>query len=154
MGVWGAIIQGVLAVDASLVEGQAAKRQADRNTARANEAALDALSKGALEAGGARMAGSQTVAKQNVAYSASGVESSTGTAANVQAGTKAQAELEAQVIENDAAREAWGYRKHGMDYQTQAGLDASKRNREAFGTLLTAGGKAASAWAKGRKGEE
>lgn len=154
MGVWGAIIQGVLSVDSSIVEGQAAKRQADRNTQQANEAATDATNRGVLEAGGARMAGSAAAARQAVAYTASGVDATVGTAANVQAGTKALAELDALTAENNAAREAWGYRKHGMDFQTQAGIDASRRNREMVGTVLSTGGKVATAYAKTKKGSD
>jgi hypothetical protein len=151
MGVWGAIIQGVLGVDASIVEGQAAKRQADRNTQQANEAATDAINRGVLEAGGARMAGTAMAARQAVAYSASGVDETVGTAANVQLATRAAAELEALTAENNAAREAWGYKKHGMDFQTQAGIDASRRGREIVGTLLSTGGKVMAARANANK---
>ena len=150
-GVWGAIIQGVLGVDSSIVEGQAAKRQADRNTAQAHEASVDATNRGVLEAGGARMGASAMAARQAVAYSASGVDETVGTAANVQSATKAAGELEALTAENNAAREAWGYKKHGMDFQTQAGIDASRRNREIFGTILSTGGKVMTARANANK---
>lgn len=151
MGVWGAVIQGVLSVDSGIQQGIADKKQADRNTAMAEEAAADAVRRGGREAAGARMAGSAAAAQQAVAYDASGVDSTVGTAANVQAGTKAQAELQALTIENNAAREAWGYRKHGLDFQTQAGLNASRRNREMVGTVLGTAGNVASAWSKDQK---
>lgn len=148
MGVWAAAIQGVLGVDSAIQGGLADKRQADRNTAISNAAAADALQRGGQEAGATRQAGSQVAAQQRVAYANSGVDANVGTAANVQAGTKALAELDAQVVENNAAREAWGYKQHGLDYQTQAGLSASRRAREAAGTILGAAGSFASQTAK------
>lgn len=152
MGVWGALIQGGLGIDSSIQEGQAEKRQADRNTALAQAAAADALVRGGLEGGAARQAGTELAARQHVAFANSGVDASVGTAANVQAATRARAELEAKQLENDAAREAWGYRKHGLDFQTQAGLSASRRGREIAGTALSTAGAMGAAHARGKKG--
>lgn len=151
MGVWGAAIQGVLGVDSAVQGGIADKKQADRNTAMANAAATDALARGALDAGAARMAGSEAAAQQRVAFTNSGVDASVGTAANVQAGTKARAELDALTQENNAAREAWGYKQHGLDFQTQAGINASRRGREIAGTALGTAGSITSAYAKDKK---
>lgn len=151
MGVWGAAIQGVLGVDSSIQEGKAAKKQADKNTELANAAATDALQRGAQEAGAQRMAGSELAARQMVAFANSGVDATVGTAANVQAGTKARAELDALTAENNAAREAFGYKKHGLDFQTQAGLDASRRGREIAGTVLSTAGSVGTAYAKNKK---
>ena len=157
MGVWGAVIQGALSVDSSIQEGIAAKKQADANTAMANEAASDALARGARDAGALRMAGSQVAARQMVAFANSGVDATVGTAANVQAGTKANAELEALTTENNAAREAFGYKKHGLDFQAQAGINASRTNREIAGTILGTAGTVGTTWARGaakKKGSE
>jgi hypothetical protein len=38
-----------------------------------------------------------------------------------------------------------------MDYQTQAGIDASRRNREIMGTVLSTGGKVATSYANAKK---
>ncbi len=154
MGAWAAAVQGVLGVDSAIQQGQADKRQADRNTALANAAAQDALARGAQEAGAARMAGSEAAARQRVAYANSGVAADVGTAANVQASTKARAELDAQVLENNAAREAWGYKQHGLDFQTQAGINASRRAREVAGTLLGTAGTFASSRSRRKARDE
>lgn len=154
MGVWGAVIQGGLSIDSSIQEGIAEKKQADANTAMANEAAADALARGTKDAGVLRMEGSQAAARQMVAFANSGVDATVGTAANVQAGTKAAAELDALTAENNAAREAWGYKKHGIDFQTQAGINASRRNREIAGTVLGTAGTVSTAWAKDNKGNK
>lgn len=148
MGVWGALLQGVLSIDSGIIEGQQAAKQAKANIEQANDAAADAKNRGAIEAGQARTQGSQVAAEQNVAFANSGVRSDVGTALEVQANTAAQAELSAQTQKNNAAREAWGFKKHGMAYQAQAGLDAAKRNKETAGTILTSAGNAYAAYGK------
>lgn len=148
MGVWAAAIQGVLGVDSAIGEGKVRAKQAQQNKDLADRAAADALARGAGEAGKMRAAGSDLAAQQMVAFANSGVDASVGTAANVQASTKAKAELEALTLENNAAREAWGYKKHGLQFETQAGIDAARRNREAAGTLLGAAGGAFNSYKK------
>ena len=152
MGAWAAAIQGVLGVDSAIGEGRQDAKQARLNTELANAAAADALQRGAADAGQMRQAGAQLAARQAVAYANSGVDASVGTAANVQASAAAQAELEAKTLENNAMREAFGYKKHGLDFQTQAGINASRRAREAAGTALGAAGAIGSSWAK-KKGQ-
>lgn len=76
----------------------------------ADAAAADSLHRGGTAAGLARMDASKLSAEQNVAYANSGVDASTGTAADVQASTNALGEYNAQVIANNAAREAWGHK--------------------------------------------
>ena len=142
MGVWGAVIQGVLSVDSAVTEGKADRKQALANRAQADGAAADALQRGASEAAEVRTAGTEVAARQMVAFSNSGVDASVGTAANMQASVASRAELEALTLENNARREAWGYQKHGMDFERQAGLNASRRNRETAGTLLGLAGNA------------
>lgn len=161
MNPWFAAIQGVLGVDASIQEGIAEQRQTQRNLQLALDAAADSLQRGYADAGQARRAGAMVAAKQKVAYANSGVSADVGTAANVQASTEALAELDAMTLENNAAREAFGYRVHGMDFQTQAGINASRRGREIAGTILGTAGTFASNAAKqkyqrsgGRGGEE
>jgi hypothetical protein len=154
MGVWGAAVQGVLGVDSAYTAGNEAVKQAELNSKRALSAAADARIRGAQEAGAAVMAGSQLQKKQMVAFSNSGVDATVGTAANVQAATAAAAKLEALTIENNAAREAWGYKKHGMDYATEAGLASSRRDREMAGAAGTTLGALASGYSKWKKDRE
>lgn len=148
MGVWGSLIQGALGVDSGIQQGKQDRKQADANTAAANDAATESLRRGALEAGQVRSEGSQLQAKQNVAYANSGVDATVGTAATVQAATKSKAELDALTVENNAAREAWGYKAHGIAFQTQAALNTSRRNREIAGTVIGSAGQTASGLAK------
>lgn len=152
MGVWGAALQGVMGVDSAIQGGMADKKQADANTKLANDAAADSLIRASRDAGAVRSAGSQVAAQQFVAFTNSGVDASVGTAANVIASTDAQSELAALTVENNAAREAWGYKKHGIAFQTQAGINSARTNREIAGTALGALGQGMSAYAKDKAG--
>jgi hypothetical protein len=106
----------------------------DYNAARTSQ-------KGTLEAGNIRMAGSRLIAKQKVAYANSGVESTTGTAAAVQADTRGQVELDAQTEANNAAAEVFGFKmqKEYAKKNLQRSLDSA--NREAIGSALSGAGQ-------------
>lgn len=136
MGAWAAVLQGVMSVDSSIQGGIEQKKQSDQNIALANEAAADASRRGGVAAGVARTGASRLAAAQRVAYSTSGVDATTGTAADVQTETSARGELDALTIENNAAREAWGFKSHGMAFAKQAGLDSSRTNREIAGGII------------------
>lgn len=154
MGIWGAAIQGVLGMDAAYTAGNEAVKTAELNSKRALEAAADARIRGAVEAGKATAEGSQLAAKQMVAFANSGVDATVGTAANVQEATVADAKLKALTIENNAAREAWGYKKHGMDYLAEAGLASARRDREMAGAGASTLGALASGYSKWRADRE
>ncbi len=154
MGVWGALIQGVLSVDSGIQQGIADKKQADANTAQANEAGADSLRRGGVDAGAAASAGSRLEAEQKVAYSVSGVDATVGTAADVQEETASKARLNALTIENNAAREAWGYKAHGLAFQTQAGINSSRNNRAIAGSVIGTAGAAVNVWNSNRSKTE
>lgn len=80
----------------------------DYDAAEGNRA--QALVKGTYDAGKLRMEGSALQARQNTAYAGSGVNPNVGTAAQVQRNTALGADLDAKVVENNAAREALGYK--------------------------------------------
>ncbi len=151
MGVYGAAVQGVLGVDSTIQEGIADRKQSEANIELAKDAAAASLQRGAEEAGAIRNAGGQLQQAQAFAYANSGVDVSVGTAANVIASTAAASERDAVTAENNAMREAWGYKRHGIQFQQQAGLNASRRNREVAGTVLGAAGSIASEYAKNSK---
>lgn len=125
-------------------EARAKDKESVENTGMAIEAATDAHNRGAEEAGRQRVQGAQLVARQKVAYANSGVDSSVGTAAAVQSSTQQLSEVDAKTIENNATREAWGYRKHGLKFQQQAELDRVRRGNERGGKILTTLGGLAS----------
>lgn len=154
MGVWAAAIQGGLAVDSGITQGREERRQLLNNQAAAEDAAALALQRGAGEAALARKQARRLAAHQGLAFRGAGVDATTGTAADLQLETEALGELDAQTIENNAAIEAFGFKKHGMDFNRQAGLSSSRRNREMAGTIIGSASNIAGAWNRGRRGDE
>jgi len=75
--------------------------------------ALDAAQRGAIESAEHRQKVRQMIATQNAAYSSAGVDSSTGSAAQIQEDTAGFGELDALRILNNAQRTGAGYRAAG-----------------------------------------
>jgi hypothetical protein len=90
-------------------KGQSDAKELETQAKLDDLAAADARIRGGAQAGFERIKTSQTVAEQGLHYAESNVDPSKGTAASVQGSTAALGELSAQTIENDAAREAWGF---------------------------------------------
>lgn len=146
MGWIGAILGGVGMIndiDANAKEAQAKQKEIADNKLLAYSAATDAEVRGGKEAGQTRSAASQLIAQQKVAYANSGIDPTVGTAADVMADTRAMSELDAQTLKNNAAREAWGFRRHGLKYGQQAGLEAARASNKQAGTVLGGLGRAA-----------
>lgn len=110
-------------------EGRHRVAEAEENALLAEVASADARERGARRAGLLRIKRTQLGGAQAVAYARSGVDSSTGTPAAVQADTAAIGELDALTAENDAAREAWGLGKQAEKFKKQA---SRERTRTAF----------------------
>lgn len=134
-----------MTVDKNNREGAASDEEGRQNQALANSAAADAVARGTAAAGVARIRGTLLGAKQNVAYANSGVDAGVGTAADVQGSTAAMSELDAKTLENNAAREAWGFKTHGMQFAQAAELGRTRRSNENVGTVLGGLGAVASA---------
>lgn len=71
--------------------------------------AAQAREQGAHDAMKQRLATGLLVAKQASAYRSSGVDAGVGTAAQVQANSAAVGDLDAQQLESNSARAAWGF---------------------------------------------
>lgn len=125
-------------------ERQAAEQEAFRNQRAAETAADDALARGRQEAGRYRMEGSRLIAAQRVAYATSGVDASVGTPVDTMLDTRQASELDARTAENNAAREAWGFKQHGLRYQADRRNINDRANTRLGGTLLGMGGQMAS----------
>lgn len=133
-----------LAVDQKSSDDSAARKNLDDTYAQLGYDARLAEMKGATGAGAARMAGSSLAAQQNTAYANSGVDQSVGTAASVQAGTETLSELDAQVVRNNAAREAWGYQVQKDRALSDYEVEKKNNQRKLEGSILTSFGQAAS----------
>jgi hypothetical protein len=143
----------------SLRQGGAAKRQAnyeaglaDINATIAGLQADDALARGREAASKVRGDTRQLLGTQRTAAAASGVDISTGSAADVQRDTSYLGELDAQTILNNARREAWGLEVDAMNARAtgrltrMAGRNAAAAGRiGATNSLLTGGAQILSA---------
>ncbi len=88
----------------------------------ANNAANDAVSRGTYDADLQRLRTSQNLGTQRAAMAANGGEVNSGSNAALQDDTAAIGELDALTIQNNAAREAYGYR-----VQAQSGLSNARK---------------------------
>lgn len=87
----------------------------ERGALRSEMAGGDARRRGNREAGLIRMAASQAIGRQTVAQGVSGVDSNSGTALEQLGDSRLLSELDIQTAQNNAAREAWGYRAEAAE---------------------------------------
>lgn len=78
------------------------------------------MAKGGQAAGRAREQGGRTEASQTAEFAASGVDVRSGSVQDVVGSTAAVSELDAQILKNDAARQAFGYTTQGKQFRRQA----------------------------------
>lgn len=105
---------------------------------------VDALTRGAGEAGQIRMAGSALEGKQRLAYAASGIDATSGTAAQTIESSAVFSELDAATAVNNARREALGHRLSEIKLidenqrRAQARINrATSRDMELAGSYLS-----------------
>lgn len=112
---------------------------------RSDALAVDALRRGSFLGGLKRMEGSRTIAQQQVAYANSGVDSTVGTPAQMAGSTRLISEFDAQVAQNNAAREALGHAttadQYRDEWRNQVALREGRRTKRVMdtaGTFLSA----------------
>lgn len=99
--------------------------------------AEDTLKRGYFEANQERKAARVALSEQRAAVAASGVQVDYGTAADITRETSLQGFLNADTIESNAWRQAWGYKVQGTTIKSQAEFNALASKREAQNTLVT-----------------
>lgn len=127
--------------------GRAKDRIAQRNAQAQEQQAADASRRGAVAEERHRMQVKQFMGRQRAAMAAGGMQLDTGTSLDLQTDTGRMGELDALMIRNNAAREAWGHRVNASNYRIQGKLDRAAGRNAAIGTLLTTGAKMAGMWA-------
>jgi hypothetical protein len=98
-----------------------------------------ALAQGNYLAGRQRMKGSHLLGAQSAAYASAGVDLGSGSAVSAGLSSKAMSDMDAAIIQNNAAREAWGYKVQGLQDKWQNQLQEWGLKDKANATLLTAG---------------
>lgn len=98
-----------------------AQAQVARNNALLSEwQADDAEMRGEQAANNVRLKGNQVKGAQRAAMAANGVDLSVGSAQRTLNDTDYLTALDAAQLQDNAAREAWGYRRQGANYTSQA----------------------------------
>lgn len=143
-GLGASLLGGAMKGDADQQALEARRQAALQNRQFAQAQAADALQRGAQQAGQLRTRGSQIIGTQRAGYGASGIDANSGTAAEVQASTRAISEVDAGMAMNNAARQAWGHQVSADQYGQEAELDQRAKREVGFGTLLGGIGQAAS----------
>ena len=126
---------GVSAYD-QYKQGAAAEATGNINARRLRMQATDVRDRASDEAGLATMEGSKVVGEQTVAAAASGVDSSSGTAADIAEASRVNAALDSQTIRNNAAREAWGLKIQALQVQQEGKRARRASEKGAVGTVL------------------
>lgn len=132
--------QGVAGYAASQRNARATRKQGwfeaeqlGRNAAFAEEQASDALKRGAEAEQRSRGETAQLRGTQRASLAASGVDITSGSAAELQGDTTELGELDALMIRNNAAREARGYKFEADEYRRGAQLTLRAAKAQATG---------------------
>jgi hypothetical protein len=146
-----AIVAGSAAVAGGIQKGAAAQRAAqmqgdllDANAATADTLAADARDRGMVAEGKVRLQGGQLQAHQKSQFAAAGVDVNAGSAVDVMSSTAGLTELEAKIVANNAAREAWGFETQARGFRKQAQFTRAAGDAAQTGSILGGVGQAAS----------
>lgn len=148
---WMALIPVAMAVVGGMQQGnaqetaaQGASQDARTNAFFANQAANDATDRGRKDAALQRLRTGQMLGSQRATMAANGGVVDEGSNANLQADTAMLGELDALTIENNAAREAYGYKTQaiqGMSASRQLLLNgASAKQSSIMGGVMNGAG--------------
>jgi hypothetical protein len=118
---------------AASAQGQYTKKVYDQNAKTADLEAQDAIDRGQIQEQRSRLATRQNIGASRAAQAASGVDVSSGSAADVQASEAGIGALDALTVRNNAAREAWGYKVEGVNLRQQGELAAFAGDQAAAG---------------------
>lgn len=130
---------------------------AEINAERAERAAQQELRRGGQAQRAVRLRGAQVKSSQRARLAANGIDLSSASAVELQTSTDYITEVDAQTIEQNAIRAAWGHRTAGTNARMsaasgRAAASAISAGAEGFSTLLTQAGQVAGTWYSVRKG--
>ena len=122
--------------------GKANKRLMQYNASIAEFQADDAIKRGTVAAGRRRVQTRQTIGAQRAELAHQGVEinDADASAGDVQADATYLGGLDAITIQNNAAREAWGYRMQAQDLKLRGRYAQQTGDMQGVQTILTGGG--------------
>lgn len=124
---------------------------ADTNARIAEMGAQSALDQGQKQVAALTLKAGQVKGAQRAAMAANGIDLGEGNAAEVQASTDIVKEIDANTLNANAVRTAWGYRLTGTNYQNEAlmkrnAADSISPGMAAATSLLGSAGSVAQSW--------
>lgn len=126
--------------------------QVQKNNAQAAEwQARDAITRGQQDENRHRLKVAQLKGTQRASMAARGIALDEGSALNILDDTDFMGDMDALVIRDNAAREAWAYREKAKGNMADSFLMQGRASAEnpggaALGSLLTSAGNVASSW--------
>lgn len=130
---------GILSSQAEQAAYQSKIETAQTNAALARQQAYQTGLSGQMQANDVRRQGAETIGAQRAAYGASGIDTNTGTAANVQAVTAGTAEQNAQKVSYNTMLQQWGLTQEANQYDAQAAALKKQQSSAGIASLLTTG---------------
>lgn len=125
---------------------------ADLNARAAEQGAQVTLQGGERQYQSSRLSTAALKGKQRAGLAANGVDLGVGSAVSILTTTDVMGEIDANTIQANAVRQAWGYRTQATAYENEAMMkrasaSAINPGMAAFTTMLTEGSKVAGAYA-------
>lgn len=113
--------------------------------------AQSTLMQGQRQIGALTLQSGQLKSRQRAAMAANGIDLGTGSAAELQASTDIMTQIDANTIEANAVRAAWGQRTQALNFQNEALMQSATAGAISPGlsaatTLLGSAGSVASSW--------
>lgn len=130
---------------------KAQARMDDLNAQLAEKAAQTELARGQREVQSSRLKTAQLKSTQRASMAANGIDLGSDTAVNILSSTDLMGEIDADTLEANAVRSAWGYRTQAVNASNSAiGARATAKGINpaagAAGSLLSSAGQVASSW--------
>ena len=129
---WMALIPVAIGLAGSMMQAQGQKQ----NAAFKNQTADETITAGNTAADWQRVRAGQAIGTQRSTQAANGIDVNSGSAARLQDDTAMLGELDALTIQNNAAREAYGYRVQARQDLLNAGQTVQNGKTAAMGSIL------------------
>lgn len=136
------LASGAMGASNSINQGSYQSSLLNQNAALKNQAADEAINTGNVTADWQRVKASQAIGTQRSAQAANGIDVNSGSSAQLQDDTAMLGELDALTIQNNAAREAYGYRVQANQDVANAKQVKKNAKQQAIGSILGGAGSA------------
>ena len=154
---WMMAIPAAIAIGGSLLQAKGQTEDAafqsnlmNQNAAFKNDTANETINAGDTAADWQRVKAGQAIGTQRSAQAANGIDVNSGSSALIQDDTAMLGELDALTIQNNAAREAYGYRVQAANDINNAGQTVRNGKTAATGSILGGLGSAFGSFAGAR----